>query len=215
VARTLTDQAWADICAAAGPHRPDAEARAVLSAVLFEEYPVFAYDRERTAMRKKRAKRMLEKLDAFAEDYCAEFKPTDDATRTDAVTNTVRFKPDLWCIEKLRQRVGAVLLYTEVIRRANARQQSNQRMMLYHRLFTVWLDHFQAAKLKYDRKAKKPSGQLVDFILTAMRQIMPEDALPSREAVRDNIDRERDDRAEVKRQVTLLLRQWKRRDMGV
>jgi hypothetical protein len=190
VARTLTDKAWADICAAAGPHRPDAEARAVLSAVLFEEYPAFAYNRERVAMRNKRAKRMLRSLDAFAADYCAEFKPTDDATRAGAVTNTVRIKPDLWCIEKLRQRVEAVLLYTEVIRRANARQQSTQRAMLYYRLFTVWLNHFHAAQLSYSRQAGEPSGPLVEFILRAMRQIMSEDVLPSREAVRDNIDDE-------------------------
>lgn len=197
MAGALTDQAWADICAAAGPHRPDAEARAALSAVLFEEYPAFAYDHERVAMRKKRAKRMLEKLDAFAVDYCAEFKPTDDATRADAVTTTVLIKPDLWCIEKLRRRVEAVLLFTEAIRRANTRKQRNQRAMLYHFLFTVWLGHFDGAKLTYDRQAGEPSGPLVDFILTTMRQVMPVDALPSREAVRDNIDDERRGREQL------------------
>jgi hypothetical protein len=197
VAGPLSDQAWADICTAAGQHRPDAEARAVLSVVLFEEYPAFAYDRERTAMRNERAERMLKHLDAFTADYCAEFKPTDDATRADAVTNTVRIKPDLWCIEKLRRRAEAVLLYTNIIRHANARQQSVQRAMLYHRLFTVWLDHFHAAELTYTRKAGEPSGPLVEFILTAMRQIMPEDKLPSREAMRDNIDDERRGREQL------------------
>src|SRR5262249_14286104 len=176
VARTLTDQAWADICAAAGPHCPDAEARALLSTVLFEEYPVFAYDRKRVAMRNERAKRMLRNLDAFVADYCTEFELTDDFTRADAVANTVLIRPDLWCIEKLRRRAEAVLLYTEVIRRANARRQSNQRAMLYHRLFTAWLDHFDRATLTYSRiKADAPlSGPLVEFILTAMRQILPE-----------------------------------------
>ena len=213
VADKHSDQAWADICAAAKPHRPDAEARVVLSTVLFEEYPVFAYDRERVAMRKKRAKRMLETLEAFTADYCTEFELTDDATRVDAVTNTARIKPDLWCVEKLRQRVEAVLVYAEVIRRANARRQSNQLAMLYHRLFTVWFDHFGRAKLTYSYIAKKPAGPLVDFILTAMRQIMPKDALPSREAIRDNIDSQRDDYAEIKRQVTTWWR--KRRGVGV
>jgi hypothetical protein len=148
-------------------------------------------------MRNKRAERMLKHLDAFTPDYCAEFKPTDDATRANAVTNTVLIKPDLWCIEKLRRRVENVLEHTDSLKRANARQQSNQRAMLYHRLFIVWLDHFHAAQLTYSRQAGEPSGPLVDFILTTMRQIMPEEKLPSREAVRDNIDDERRGREQL------------------
>jgi hypothetical protein len=41
----LSDQAWAEICAAA-KRPPDAEARTVLAAILFDEYPAFAYPRE-------------------------------------------------------------------------------------------------------------------------------------------------------------------------
>jgi hypothetical protein len=47
-----------------------------------------------------------------------------------------------------------------------------------------------------------------------MRQIMPEDALPDAETVRDHIDRERDERADFKRQLALLRLQKRRRDMG-
>jgi hypothetical protein len=67
---SLTDAAWAEICAAA-KHAPDAEARAFLSAVLFEEYPAFARmnDRARVAKALRRAERMLKHLDAFAELY--------------------------------------------------------------------------------------------------------------------------------------------------
>ena len=178
----------------------------MLSAVLFEEYPVFAYNREHVAMRNKRAERMLRHLDAFAELYRQAWRPHLPADEFEAIlagraeafiADNVKTERDLWSIARLRQRTEAVLLYTDIIRYANARNQSTQRAMLYHRLFTVWLDHFHAAQLTYSRQATEPSGPLVDFILTAMRQIMPEDGLPSREAVRDNIDDERRGREQL------------------
>ena len=48
MADALSDQAWADICAAA-ERTPDAGTRERLSTILFKEYPVFHYDRERVA----------------------------------------------------------------------------------------------------------------------------------------------------------------------
>ena len=44
MAQTLSDEAWAAFLAAAKPHTPDADARAALSKVLFEDYPGYAYD---------------------------------------------------------------------------------------------------------------------------------------------------------------------------
>jgi hypothetical protein len=189
VAAALSDKAWAAILAAAKPHSPDAEARAALSKALFEDYPGFTYDRERWAKTAERAERMLKHLDAFTVDYCAEFAPTDDAVRTNDVK--IRIKPDLWCLEGLRSRPAAALHVARKLQDANSRRQNEQRAMLYHWLCGVWLYHF-GGRLTYDRSSGgEPGGPLVEFILAAMRQVMPEDALPSREAVRDNIDRER------------------------
>src|SRR5262249_25470599 len=106
VARTLTDQAWAEIRAAAQPHRLNAKARAMLSAVLFEEYPVFAYNRERVAMRNERVKRMLEYLDAFAELSRQDLLPElpDDqfqamlTGRAIALTDDLRTEAYFWWI---------------------------------------------------------------------------------------------------------------------
>src|SRR5262249_53797011 len=128
VARALTDQAWADICAAASPHRPDTEARAVLSAVLFEEYPAFAYNRERVITAQERAERMLELLDAFAELYRQAWRPQLPADEFEAIlagraeafiADNVKTERDLWSIARLRQRTEAVLEYNTTIRQAN------------------------------------------------------------------------------------------------
>jgi hypothetical protein len=195
VAGALSDQAWADICAAA-EHTPDAETRAVLSVILFEEYPAFHYDRKRLAEAYRRSERMLKHLDAFTADYCAEFAPADNAAT--AVTNTVRITPDLWAIEGLRKQALALWLYARAIRRANKGRKSVQREWLYHRLCTVWLDHFHAPRLKYSRPARggDPYDPLIAFMLAAMRQIVPK--LPDPETVADAIDRERIERENAK-----------------
>jgi hypothetical protein len=200
VAAGLSDQAWADICAAAG-RAPDAEARGVLSAILFEEYPAFHYDRERVAAAYRRSERMLKHLDAFAAEYCAEFAAVDEGARADAVTNTVRITPDLWAIEGLRKQALGLWLYARAIRRANARRASVQREWLYHRLCTVWLDHFHAHDLSYSRPPKggDPYGPLITFMLAAMRQIMSKRTLPAPETVADAIDRERAERQNAQR----------------
>jgi len=206
VASALTDAAWAEICVAA-KHAPDAEARAVLSGILFKQYPAFAFDRESTIRDQERAERMLEHLDAFAELYreACHF-PADQfeavlAGRAEAfipnnsesnVPNNIQTEFGIWCIARLRQRTMAVWQCAHTIRVANARHQNTQRAMLYYSLCTVWLDHFHA-ELKYNRpsppKRGDPYGPPIDFMLAAMRQVMPEDALPDPETVSDAIDR--------------------------
>ena len=197
MAGALSDQAWADICAAAG-RTPDPEARAVLSAILFEEYPAFHYDRERVGRAFNNSTRMLKLLAAFEAVYCAEFAAADDATHADAVTNTVTVTPDLWAIEGLRKQALGLWLYSCAIRRANKGRKSMQREWLYHRLCTVWLDHFHANKLTYDVPSRggPPHGPLIAFILAAVGLVMPE--LRSAETVRDGIDRERTERENAK-----------------
>ena len=212
MAAALSDEAWAKICAAA-EHTPDAGTRGRLSTILFEEYPAFHYDREGVERALKRSTRMLKNLDKFAADYCAAFAPTDQAARADAVTNTVRITPDLWAIEGLQKQVLGLWWYARVIRRANARRASVQREWLYHRLCTIWLDHFHTPKLTYNRPARggDPYGPLIDFILAAMRQIVPK--LPDPETVADAIDRERIERENAK-QLSFYF--WERRKrMGV
>jgi hypothetical protein len=209
VAGALSDQAWRDICTAAGrTPAAEAEARAALSAVLFENYPGFVYDRKRRDWVKasiERAGRMLDNLAAFEADYQAQFKPTDDARRADEAK--IRIRPDLWCLEGLRRRAAALLLVANTLQRANEGRRDVQRALLYHWLCSVWLDHFHALDLSYEtRHREPPGGPLVEFILAAMRQIMPEDALPARRTVGDNIDREIEERANLRRNLAVIRR---------
>jgi hypothetical protein len=214
-ADALTDAAWAEICAAA-KHAPDAEARAVLSGIVFKQYPAFAFDRESTIRDQERAARMLEHLDAFAELYreACHF-PADQfehvlAGRAEAfVPNNIQTERGIWCIARLRRRTMAVWQCAHTIRAANARRKNEQRALLYHWLCTVWLEHFHQ-ELTYSRPegGGKPYGPLIAFMLTAMRQIMPEDELPSPETVRDFIDDYRDARKR------LLEKQRSRKHMG-
>jgi hypothetical protein len=191
----LSDEAWADIRAAAG-RTPDAEARAALSAILFDDYPKFKYDRERVAAALRRSEHMLKHLEAFAAGYCDQFPNADEVTT----------ERDHWCIEGLKRRTLAVLLAARVIRSANARRRNVQRELLYHWLCNVWIDHFHG-ELTYSIPSLGglPRGPLIEFLLAAFRQIVSEDALPSREAVRDSVDRERIEREHVK-QFVLKLR---------
>jgi hypothetical protein len=216
MAGPLSDQAWAEFCAiaAAAGLRPDAEARAELSAVLFDRYPAFVFDRERVTEARDRAKRMLESLDAFEADYRAQFRlPADAAEQADETVRNaaVKIERDLWWLAGLRRRTTDVWLAAQTQKDANDRKKSVQRAMLYHWLCSIWLDHF-SGELTYDRRSGEPSGPLIDFMLAAMRQIMPEDALPKREAMRDNIDRERNEREDLKQQHLAWLR---RKAMGV
>ena len=216
---SLTDAAWAEICAAT-ERTFDVEVRAFLSTVLFEEYPAFAYDRARVAKALRRAERMLKHLDAFAELYrqarlsrlSRDQLQAMVTGRADAfMPDDVKSECDLWCLRILRSRTEATLLGARAIRRANARRKSVQREWLYHRLCTIWLDHFHAFDLSYSRPAKggEPYGPLIAFMRAAIQQIMPEDA-PSAETMSDAIARERRERENLK-QLTLQLRERERR----
>jgi hypothetical protein len=203
----LSDQAWVDICAAAG-RTPDAGTRERLSTILFEEYPAFRYDRERVAVAYRRAERMLNHLNDFARDYCAEFAPSDDAAHADAVTNTVRITPDLWAIEGLHRQALGLWLNARAIRRAHRGHQNVQREWLYNQLCTVWLWDFHANELTFSVPSwgGAPYGPLIDFMLAAIRQVVSEEELPSPYALRDAILRERDERERAS-QLGLFLRE--------
>jgi hypothetical protein len=213
VAAALGDEAWAKICEAAGL-TPDDEARAALATLLFEEHPAFAYDRARWATASKRAERMLKRLAEFAELYRQAWLPHLPADQFQAILaghasalTDVRTEADLYWLAMLRRRPEATWLAAAAIRRANRGQKNQQREWLYHRLCTVWLDYFHAPELSYSRPSRggPPHGPLVAFMLAAVRQITPEDALPSPETLRDAIDRERRER-ENARQLVLQLR---------
>lgn len=188
----LSDQAWTDICAAAGC-TPESKARAVLSALLFEEYPAFAYDRGRVAAALKRSGRMLKALGAFEEEYRAHF-PADNAEH------------DLSAFEGLRRRAEAVWLAGSAIQRATARRKNARSEFLVHKLCDIWLAHFGAG-LTYSvpNLGGRPSEPLLAFLFAALRQVVQEDALPSLEALRDGVVRERHER-ENARQLMLQLR---------
>ena len=134
----------------------------MLSTILFEEYPAFAYDRERWRDAAKQAARMLKHLDAFAELYrrtCAPDFPLDQleailAGRAKPFLEDKKTEGDLWCMSRVRRRPEAIWLAADAIRRANARNSSTQREWLYHRLCGVWLDHFHAPRLTYSVPSK-------------------------------------------------------------
>jgi hypothetical protein len=198
VAAALTNTAWTKICAAA-ECRPDAdaEARAALSKLLFDEYPAFAYDRERVAKDREQAEQMLEQLDAFAKLYRQTFLPGLPVDQFEAIVTSyaspaipgkVKDARVLWCIAGIRRRVLVKLHGALVQQEANRRQKSEQHAMLYHWLCEMWLDYFQGPELP---PAGPPRTPLVDFILVAMRLVMPKRELPLPDTVRDAIEHQR------------------------
>jgi hypothetical protein len=216
VADALTDEAWAKICKAARL-TPDAEARSALATLLFEEYPAFAYDRERWATNHQRSERMLKHLAEFAELYRQAWLPhllVDElqaiiAGHASALKTDVRTEADLYWIKMLWRRPEHVWLAARAIRRANKGQRNQQREWLYHRLCGIWLDHFHANDLTVTIPpwGGPPEGPLIEFMLATMRQIMPPSELPkSTETLRYAIDRERKERNNVA-QLRLDLRQ--------
>jgi hypothetical protein len=213
VAAALSDEAWAKICKAAG-RPPDAEARAALTSLLLDEYPAFAYDRKRVEAALLRSKRMLKRLAAFEADYRVQFP--SDVWKTDRHYENkrniaIKTERDLSSLEVLRRRVEAVWLVACAIRRANKGQGDQQREWLYHRLCGIWLDHFHGETLTVTVPpwGGPPEGPLIEFVLAAMRQIMPRRQLPkSTESVRYAIERERKERDRAA-QLWLDLRQPK------
>jgi hypothetical protein len=185
-----TTTEWRKICAEAG-RKPEteAEARAALSQVLFNDYPT--YDRERIAAIVERAERMLEQLAAFEADYRVQFpsgvwKTDQDYEIKRHIAN--RNERGLRWLEDLRGRTATVLDEARRQQRANARRRNTRQEMLYHSLCGVWLDYFEGPELPPPGSARTP---LVNFVLAAMRLVVPRRELPKPDTVRDNIERER------------------------
>ena len=182
----LTDEAWFEICEAAGLP-PGPEARAVLSTCLFVEYPALARDRKRVAETLRQSERMLKRLDAFTELYRQAWFPDDERTER-----------DLWCLKMVRQRPEHTWLACRAIRRANRRRSAPQHEWLVSRLSSIWLWDFRGGDLTVTIPSLggPPGGRLIRFLMAAMRQIMSE--LPSPDTLRDMIDRERQGRDDAK-----------------
>ena len=214
----LPEQAWADIYAAVerAGLTPEPETRPVLSAILFEEYPAFVYDRERVAAALDASEQMLKRLGAFAELYrqrwCPElpedeFEAILDGRAEPFVTGNKKTERDLWSIARLRRRPLGLWARCRVLRSANARKANVQREWLISRLCSAWLDHFNGQHLGVTRPSQggKPGGPLIDYLLAAMRSVVPDHALPDPETLDDAITRERRER-ENARQFQLDLR---------
>jgi hypothetical protein len=224
VAAALSDKAWAETCKAA-ELTPDAKARSALATLLFEEYPAFAYDRERWATAYQRSERMLKQFAEFAELYRQAWVPHLSADEFQAIIagrasplterrtagrasvfTDMRTEADLWCLKVLWQRPEATWLAARAIRHANKGRKSPQREWLYHRLCGIWLDHFNGQHLSFGRPGGggKPKGPLIAFLLVAMRQVIAQQALPDPEALAEAIVRERQER-ERARQLHLFI----------
>jgi hypothetical protein len=195
VAAALTNTQWRKLCDAAG-RRPKAvaEAREMLSAVLFDEYPAFRYDPEAVARDHERAQQMVEHLDAFAELYRQRWLPHLPVDEFQAIITRRAFPvankreyPALYWIGMLRLLAVTLEDRVELKRHTDAKNRSAQREWLYRRLCDVWLDYFEGPELPAGR-ARTP---LVNFMLEAMRQIRTRLTLPRPDTVRDNIERER------------------------
>jgi hypothetical protein len=213
----LPEQVWADICAAVGRAglTPEPEARSVLTLILFRQYPAFVYDRKRVAAALREAEQMLKRLDVFAELYRRRWWPQLPENEFKAILNG-RVEPfvpgnkktehDLWSIARLRRRPLGLLARCRVLRSANARKANTQRVWLIGRLCDVWLDHFNGPHLGVARPSQggKPYGPLIDYLLAAMRAVIPEHVLPDPETLDDAITRERRER-ENARQLKLEL----------
>jgi hypothetical protein len=189
----LDDQAWADICAAAAKHVPDAEARAEMSACLFVEYSAMGAvvsDRAHVKAMHDRAQKIgneAAKLAASIRQQMAARRRPPASEDHDPLWRDLRH------VNVVFQSAKRQMLGYRAIRRANKGRKDEMREWLISRLCGIWLDHFHAPKLAYSRNRRgQPGGPLIRFMLAAMRQIMRD--LPSPETMGDAIDRERCDR---------------------
>src|SRR5262249_38269687 len=154
--------------------------------------PVFAYDQARVAEELAVQGKMLKQLGGFAEGYRQTWLPRLPVDELHAILTRrampwlprlpaedeyqaaikVKTERDLWALQGLWSRTQAKLLTAQVIRHANAKHKNVQREWLYHRLCSVWLDHFHA-ELTYSRPPKggPPYGPTIAFIRAAFRQI--------------------------------------------
>jgi len=207
----LPEQVWADICAAAGRAglTPEPETRPVLTLILLKRYPAFVYDRERVDTALHETELMLKRLATFAELYWRrwwpelpenEFEAILDGRAEPFVSGNKKTEYDLWSIARLRRRPLGLLARCRVLRSANARKANTQRVWLIGRLCDVWLDHFNGQHLGVSRPSQggKPYGPLIDYLLAAMRAVIPEHALPDPETLDDAITRECKERENVR-----------------
>jgi hypothetical protein len=213
----LSEEVFDSICDGTEPRRPHDKprARAALSRILLEEYPNFRFDRSKIIAKQKQAETLMDRLRTFTNMYRSVYAPLISVGEFEAIltgrslpylVDDIRTEHGLWCIAKLWQRIDAEIEFCVIMRRANERHQDTQRVWLYHRLCTVWLDHFAQASLEdYNREGGQPSGPLIEFILRSARQVLTK--LPSREAIRDNIERERGERLNAHR---IAVEIWER-----
>jgi len=208
VAGALSDQAWADICAAV-ERQPDAGTRERLSIILFEQYPIFAYDRTTLEAALRRAERMLHHLGAFAEFYRQAWLPhlpEDEVEaiftgRASAFLKNKGIERDCWSIAKLRQRAEATWYYARLIRQAHSARGNVQREWLITELCTCWIWDFHGKEdLPYSVPpgGGKPYGPLIDFLSAAIREVRPDREPPNVFTLRDAILRQRRERENAK-----------------
>jgi hypothetical protein len=216
----LSDDAWARICEAA-KRDPDADARAELERVLFEEYPGFARNRERVDAALRQSERMLKRLDAFATLYWWTWAPDLPPDEFHAILDgrsdaffpaNKKTEADLWCMKILRRRPLATWLACRAFRRDSEGRRNPLRGFLVSRLCSIWLYNFggRVLTVTIPPLGGEPGGPLIEFLLAAMREVVPPHELPRREALRDAIDRERQEH-ERARQYSLELKIQNRR----
>ena len=205
---TLSDEVWNRICAAAG-RIPDAGTRERLATILFEQYPVFHYDREDVKAALRRGESMLKHLGAFAELYRQAWFPHLPEDEVDAIftgqasafIDDKNIERDCWSIAKLRQRAEAIWLCARFIRQAHSRHGNVQQEWLITELCTCWIwDFHQGEALSYSipPKGGEPSGPLIDFLSAAIREVTPGRVPLNAFTLRDAILRQRRERENAK-----------------
>jgi hypothetical protein len=183
----LTDEAWAEICAAAAPFTPGPDARSQMSACLIGEYPNLVYDRERVARTLQLWEPILRRIGALAKLY----------QRIPARPDDIMQERDLFYLDRLHRHALSQVLGCRAMQRANAKRHDSQRAWLISRLCGIWLIDFRAPELGFTvpPQGGEPYGPLIDFLRAAMRQVT---AAPSPHTLRRAIERERDDREGAK-----------------
>ena len=111
---------------------------------------------------------MLRHCEALADLYA----------QTPPLADDIKHERDLYYIERLRRRALALVIASEAIRRANKGRSNAQREWLISRLCGIWLDNFHADALTVTVPGSggPPGGPLINFLLAAMRLIMPKRA---------------------------------------
>jgi hypothetical protein len=189
---TLSDETWAEICAAAARHNPplspDPQGRAEMLACLIGEYPNLAYDRERVAVTLRLWGPVLRHIEALAKLY----------QRVPVRPDDIMQERDLFYLDRLHRHALSQVLGCRALRRANRGKRDSRQEWLVSRLCGIWLIEFGAPDLGFTIPplGGEPGGPLIDFLRAAMRQVMP--TPPSPYTLRRAIERERDDREGAK-----------------